>query len=125
LLNFYFSEIQKFESLKIIAYILKGIFLLYKRNCENIQKDLQSFIEVYINGEKKRNRENQTKHREKHKLEEDQILTMRNFSLMSDSNSFGGFFNERTKTLADRINNFKEKSKSKKYLKKFKFSFYR
>jgi hypothetical protein len=32
---------------------------------------------------------------------------------MSDSNSLGGFFNERTKTITERINYIKERSKSK------------
>ncbi len=73
---------------------------------------MQSFIEVYINGEKKKNKEKQNKDKEKLQIDENQIMTIRNFSLLSDSNFSGGFFNEKTKNLTERIYNIKEKSKS-------------
>lgn len=40
--------------LRITAYLVKGLFLLFKRNYELFAKDVDSFIEIYIQGKKKK-----------------------------------------------------------------------
>jgi hypothetical protein len=82
--------------LRILAYLLKGIFLVFRKKYETLFKDLQCFIEIYING------------RKKHVLEEKKIIETTKedngaitgifHSLLSDSgNQLSNIINESSK----------------------------
>lgn len=77
-----------------------------------MQKDLQSFIDVYINGLKKKGKETDAKEKLK-KNDDEAFMTFKNLSLLSESNSMESLMNRNTKFLNDNVNIALEKRKSK------------
>jgi hypothetical protein len=100
-------------SLKILAYVIKGFFLNIKKSYENFSKDLETFIEININGMRPKKVKKDSKAKEKLK-ESENLFSMQNLSVFSENTQFERFLADTNMT--DKINKTLKKISKNNFL---------
>ena len=93
------SHLNEF-SFKILANVIKGYILILKKNYENFSREINHFLEIHLNIRSKPEKDaeikpniDQNRSFEKRALKSTSLLSLDNFSLLSDlsQNELNGF----------------------------------
>ena len=115
------SHLNEF-SFKILANVIKGYILILKKNYENFSREINHFLEIHLNIRLKPEKDaeikpniDQNRSFEKRALKSTSLLSLDNFSLLSDlsQNELNGFSSDLARqflTIMRRMKNPTQKS---------------
>ena len=106
-------------SFKMLAYVIKGYIIILKKNYENFSREINHFLEFNLNVRSKPEKDfesklkiEESKNKEKRLPNSTSILSMDNFSLLSDlsQNELNGFSSELAKQFLSTMRKMKNPS---------------